>query len=160
MRRAIVTGSPLLAAALMAAFLSGPTPAAAGECGDGAHELEQQYGLAAVPSLDAGPVQPGTGRAVQPPGRSEVPRGAAPVPRADTASGDAGVDAVPNTGGVTTPRNSPPAVLSEEKRTAMRLALDAARQADQIGDGTTCAARLGEARRLAAGAESGEPKAR
>jgi len=45
----------------------------------------------------------------------------------------------------------------------MREALLAARRADQAGDGTTCAAKLAEARRVAQGDKGdalGEPRAR
>lgn len=127
----------------LAATLAWGASAWAGECGDAAREVGERHALGAVRPLE-------TSRAA-----------AAPSPTADaaTSSGDTGGDAVPNTGGVRTTRNNAPAVLTEEQRTAVRSAVEAAMRADEAGDGTTCAARLAEARRVEGGS-SGEPKAR
>lgn len=126
-------------------FLAGT--AWAGECGDAARELGDKQALVAKAPVDST--------------RQEAPgRAAAPSGDAATTSGDTGVGGVPNTGGVRTTRNSAPRPLTEEQRTAMRTALEAAIAADAGGDGTTCATRLAEARRIADGNPTGEPKAR
>jgi hypothetical protein len=135
--KSIVMGATLSAAAGLAQ---------ASECGEQIRLLDDRYSLAVVP--------PAEGRAdgqVAPSADQTAASGSSGAP---TTS--AGLDTVPNTGGVANPRNTPVATLDAAQRERMREALLAARRADQAGDGTTCAAKVAEARRLI----QGEPEPR
>lgn len=123
----------------------GAPVAGASECGDQIRLLDERHGLASA-------------------GAPETPR--PPRPEQPTSSGasgapssSAGLDTVPNTGGLANPHNTPVETLTDAQRERVRAALAEARRADEAGDGTTCAAKVGEARRITQGG-SGEPTAK
>jgi hypothetical protein len=135
--------------------------ARASECGEQIRLLDDRYSLAVVQTGDHG------GEPLTAPG---VASGVASGADQTTASGTggtarstAGIDSVPNTGGIANPRNTPVNPLDAAQRARLREALLAARRADQAGDGTTCAAKVAEARRVAQGDKGdalSEPRAR
>jgi hypothetical protein len=112
----------------------------ASECGEQIRLLDDRYSLAVV--------QPPEGRASGPTASGSDQTTAS---GSSGATASAGLDSVPNTGGVANPRNTPAVPLDAAQRERVREALSAARRADQAGDGTTCAAKIGEARRLIGG---------
>jgi hypothetical protein len=114
--------------------------AQASECGEQVRVLDDRYSLA-LGDAGAVPRDPHEQSAEQ---AASSGSGGAP-------SSSAGIDTVPNTGGLATPRNMPVEALDAGQRQHVREALLAARHANEIGDGTTCAAKLAEARRLARG---------
>lgn len=70
----------------------------------------------------------------------------------------AGMDSIPNTGGVANPRNTPVEPLNATERDRVREALMAAQRADVANDGAGCAAKVAEARRIVQGGKA-EPRA-
>jgi hypothetical protein len=127
----------MVAGALLLGFMG---VAQASECGEQVRVLDDRYGLA-LGDAGALPRDPHEQAAEQ---IASSGSGGAP-------SSSAGIDTVPNTGGLATPRNMPVEPLDAVQRQHVREALLAARHANEIGDGTTCAAKLTEARRLAGG---------
>lgn len=115
--------------------------AQASECGEQIRLLDDRYSLAVVQPSEHG------GDGLAPPAADQTTASGA----GGAVRSTAGIDSVPNTGGVANPRNTPVNPLDAAQRERVRQALLAARRADQAGDGTTCAAKIGEARRLAAG---------
>jgi hypothetical protein len=127
-----------------ALLVAGASLARASECGEQIRLLDDRYGLAL---RDAGDL-PGD------PHEQSASSGSS-----GASSSSAGIDTVPNTGGLANPHNTPVEPLDAAQREHLREALLDARRADRAGDGTTCAARVGEARRLVQGS-SGAPRAR
>ncbi len=109
--------------------------AQASECGEQIRVLDDRYSLGA-----AAPAEPPHAPAVE----QTTSSGSSGAP-----SASAGLDTVPNTGGISNPRNTPVEKLDAAQREQLRAALAAARRADEAGDGTTCAAKVLEARRIA-----------
>jgi hypothetical protein len=128
-----------------AALIAGAGLARASECGEQIRLLDDRYSLAVVQS---GEVHPDGQR----------PAGADQTAASGASGGpttSAGLDSVPNTGGVANPRNTPIEPLDAAQRERVRDALIAAKRADAAGDGTTCAAKVAEARRLVHGEPAG-----
>ncbi|HUA52304.1 MAG TPA: hypothetical protein VMB81_09065 [Candidatus Sulfotelmatobacter sp.] len=146
MRRHSVVGPVAIAAAALS-LVSGL--AQASECGEQIRLLDDRYSLAVVQPGDRDSDHPG-----QPGSDQTAASGAGGAP-----ASTAGIDSVPNTGGIAMRRDTPVNPLRAAQRERMREALLVARRADQAGDGTTCAAKLAEARRLAQG-ETAEPHAK
>jgi hypothetical protein len=119
-------------------------PAQASECGEQIRVLDDRYSLGA-----AAPTEPPHALADQ-----TTASGSSGAP-----SASAGLDTVPNTGGIANPHNTPVENLDAAQREQVRSLLAAAKRADDAGDGTTCAAKVAEARRTAQG-RAAEPHAK
>jgi hypothetical protein len=139
----------------LAAGLAVVGAARASECGEQIRLLDDRYSLAVVQPGERGG-EAHSGAATGQGGGSDqtASSGSAGAP-----ANSAGLDTVPNTGGLANPRNTPVEPLGAAQRERVREALQAARRADEAGDGTTCAAKVAEARRLAHG-EPAEPHAK
>jgi hypothetical protein len=141
----VVTGLLWALSATALVLALGMPKARASECGEQIRLLDDRYSL--------GTAAP-----------TEAPR--APAAEQTSSSGSsgapsasAGLDTVPNTGGIANPRNTPVERLDDAQRERVREALAAARRADDASDGTTCAAKVAEARRIAQGGTA-EPTAK
>jgi hypothetical protein len=128
-------------------LLVGAGVAAASECNEQIRLLDDRYSLAIAGSGDAVPAGP------------TVPDQLAASGSAGGAPTSTGMDTTPNTGGLANPRHIPVEPLDASRRDRVRVALQAAKRADDSGDGVTCAKELAEARRLIQGTGS-EPRAR
>jgi hypothetical protein len=128
-------------------LLAGAGAAASSECNEQIRLLDDRYSLAIAGSGDGVP------------GGPTVPDQLAASGSAGGAPTSTGMDTTPNTGGVANPRHMPVEPLDAGRRDRVRAALQAAKRADDSGDGATCAGKLAEARRLIQGAGS-EPRAR
>ncbi len=135
---------PIIAGALVIGQLIGATGSArASECGEQIRVLDDRYGLAVV--------RPDDGRAPGSTAAPEADQSSASGSSGASPTSSAGLDAVPNTGGVTNARNTPAKPLDAAQRARLRDLLVEARRAEQAGDGTTCAAKVTEARHLVQG---------
>lgn len=124
----------MIAATLFAA-LGGPAWAAS-DCLKDLTTLDQHYGL--------GVTQAG---ATAPPPQAPAAASEAPPPPAPGPNSQ--LDMVPNTGGVVDRPPDQLQPLASNVRGQVKNLLEEAKQADAAGDGTVCAARLGQARQLA-----------
>jgi hypothetical protein len=132
------------AAVLVAvALLAGAGAARASECGEQIRLFDDRYSLALT-----GPAEGRADRHADVGADQTTSSGASGATHASTA----GIDSVPNTGGLANPRNTPVQPLDAAERERVRQALLAAKRADEANDGTTCAAKVAEARRIANGA--------
>ena len=130
-----------VAALVVAALLGGAGLAHASECGEQIRLLDDRYSLALT-----GPAEGRADRHIDSGADQTSASGSSGAPRTS-----AGLDTVPNTGGLANPRNTPVEPLDAAKREQLRGLLTDAKRADEANDGTTCAAKVGEARKLIGG---------
>jgi hypothetical protein len=123
----------IIAATLFAAF-GGPAWAAS-DCLKDLTTLDQRYGLGVTQTA-----------ATAPPPQAPVAASEAPPPAPGPNSQ---LDTVPNTGGVVDRPPDQLQPLASGLRSQVKSLLEEAKQADAAGDGTVCAARLGQARQIA-----------
>ena len=110
--------------------------------------MQERFGLTTTSAGDSGaqPEDTAAGAGTASPSRSTA---------TDTRP-DSTINPVPNTGGVANAPNMPAPPLSSSQLDQVRTTLEAALHADQGGDGTMCAQRIAEARRIAAEGRSGQ----
>jgi hypothetical protein len=131
------------AAALVAVVLLAGTAAVhASECGEQIRLFDDRYSLALT-----GPAEGRADRHADIGGADQTSSSGG----GGAAHSSAGLDSVPNTGGLANPRNTPVQQLDAAQRDQLREVLLAAKRADAANDGTTCAAKVAEARRIANG---------
>ena len=128
-----VVRNAMIAATLLAA-LAGPAWAAS-DCLKDLTTLDQRYKLGVTAEASAAPAPAAQANAESPP---------PPAPGPNSQ-----LDTVPNTGGVVDRPPDQLQPLASNVRSQVKTLLEEAKKADAAGDGTVCAARLGQARQLA-----------